>query len=77
LFKSMVEEKHPLASKTIQGALTALLGMALPVLAPLVGLQFTETDGQDALTAISQVVTAFGVLYSIYGRMVATRRISL
>jgi putative chitinase len=75
--KSMVEEKHPLASKTIQGALTALLGMALPVLAPLVGLQFTETDGQDALTAISQVVTAFGVLYSIYGRMVATRRISL
>jgi hypothetical protein len=74
---AMNREKHPLRSKTIHGALTALFGMALPALAPLAGFAFTADDGREVLDALSQMLTAAGVLYAIYGRVVATRRISI
>ena len=74
---AMTLQKPPLKSKTIHGALTALFGMALPALAPLAGFTFTAEDGQEVLDAISQIVAAAGILYAIYGRVVATRRISI
>lgn len=60
------------ASKTIWGAIIAILGTVLPVL----GLNFTAADGQLLLSTIDELMTIGGALFAMYGRVVAKSKIS-
>lgn len=52
-------------SRILRGALLALAGLAGGYL----GIQFTDGDLDTGLKAVTDLVTALGVLYSIYGRL--------
>lgn len=59
------------ASRTIWGALVALLGVVLP----LFGIEFSSEDGSQLLSVIDEVIVIAGTLFAMYGRIVATSRI--
>lgn len=64
--KSWFQSKTVLASL---GSLAALLG-------PLFGLDLGQTNINDAVVAVNELVAAAGVLIAIYGRVTAKREIS-
>lgn len=64
-------------SKTILGVATTVFGQFLPVLAPIVGLDFTAQDGQAVISGISDIVTGAGVVLTVFGRVVASGPLTL
>ena len=62
-------------SKTILGVATTVFGQFLPVLAPIVGLDFTAQDGQAVI--ISDIVTGAGVVLTVFGRVAASGPLTL
>lgn len=63
----MEDGKFILKSKTVAGALTALLTVFLPA----VGVSFSESDQQLFNTATDQAIVLAGTAFSIYGRFKA------
>lgn len=63
----MISEKFILKSKTVVGALAALLTVVLPFF----GLSFSEQDQQLFSTATDQAIVLAGTVLSIYGRVKA------
>ncbi len=68
----MIEEKPWYLSKTIWGALIAVVASLLGALGVRIGLG----DQQQIADAMVQLVTAGGSLLAIYGRLTATETIS-
>ena len=60
------------ASKTIWGSIVALAATILPLL----GFDFSTEDGSALTSAIDEIIAALGVIYAIYGRVVATKAIT-
>lgn len=69
--------KNFFASNTIRGILVVVFAQMLPVLGPIIGLSFTAADGQDIIAAADEIITAVGLLYATYGRIVADRPLNL
>lgn len=67
----MKDVKGFFSSKTIWGSLVAILGVVLP----LFGLNFSAEDGHQLLSAIDELMSIGGMLFAMYGRVVATSRI--
>lgn len=68
----MYDEKPWYASKTIWGALVALLSQ----LSLFLGVEITAGDQAEILTAGLQIVGGLGALYAVYGRIVADSEIT-
>ena len=60
-----------LASKTIWGAVVALLG----TLGTLLGFDFGAADQATLLDSVYQVMEIGGILFAMYGRVVGSKKI--
>ena len=67
----MSDVKTLFSSKTIWGALVAVLAGALS----LFGFQIGAADQTELINAASGLASAAGGLFAIYGRIVASKRI--
>lgn len=68
-------EKQWWKSTTIQGQIVVAIGLILSVLKALYGIDLL---GQDELsTAVTAGLTLFGIAMGVYGRIKATKLISL
>ena len=65
---TITKDKFILKSKTIQG----LVIMVIPMLASLVGFEWTGEDGADLNQLIDAGLTFLGFAWGFYGRMTAT-----
>jgi hypothetical protein len=63
-----MDQKWFLQSKTIIGVLIMLLVQ----LAPLLGFQFTNEDGEQVIKHLDAILTAIGALLAIWGRWTAS-----
>ena len=68
----MTDVKSLFASKTIWGAVIALLAGALSLL----GYQLAPADQSELVNLVSGLAAAVGGGIAIYGRVVASKRIS-
>ncbi len=62
----MFGSKNLFASKTIWGALIVLIGQALPIILPLIGVQPGE---------LATITAGIGAVIAIYGRITAKKTI--
>ena len=65
----MTDEKSWYESRTIWGALIAVLASLLGG----VGIEFEQEAQSEFADAIIQLVSAFGAMLAVYGRLNATR----
>ena len=65
----MVDEKNWYESRTIWGALVAILASLMGGF----GFEFNQEIQNDLAETIIQLVAAFGALIALYGRLNATR----
>jgi hypothetical protein len=65
----MEDVKNPLASKTVWGAVVALLATLAPILLDQIGVK--DADAQAGIW--NDLVAAAGAAYAIYGRLVASK----
>lgn len=66
-------------SKTIFGSLTiwGVVVMAIPQLAGYLGITVTAADSQAIVNAVDAIMTAGGALLAIWGRIRATKQVTL
>lgn len=66
-------------SKTIFGSLTiwGVVVMAIPQIAGYIGLNVTAADSQAIVNAVDGILTAGGALLAIWGRIRATKQVTL
>lgn len=69
--------KNFFASKTIHGILAVVFAQLLPTLGPFIGITFTAADGQAIIGAVDEIMTALGLIYATYGRVVADTPLKL
>ena len=68
-----MQEKHLLKSKTIVGALLTIL----PVVLPLLGINFSAEDYALFGETADKAIQLFGGLMAVWGRVVAQTKLKL
>lgn len=71
----MMDTKSILTSKTVIGIVVAGMGMIAPLVQQYLGVTVTGDDGASLLDGLAKVAESVGLLFALYGRVVATKQI--